>query len=45
MGFCPKTIRTARVWLAIYAATITAALIFLSWIPVLLIGLPRFNGV
>lgn len=43
-AFYPKTIRTARIWLAIYALTIAAALVFQSWIPVLLIGLPRMYG-
>ncbi|MBS8225525.1 fatty acid desaturase [Vannielia litorea] len=43
-SFHAKTIRTARIWLAIYAATIAAALVFQSWIPVLLIGLPRLYG-
>ena len=42
--FFPKTILTARVWLAIYGATIAAALIYQSWIPLLLIGLPRLYG-
>ena len=40
----PKTFRTARIWLAIYALTILAAILFQSWIPVLLIGLPRLYG-
>lgn len=42
--FHAKTIRTARIWVAIYALTIGAALWFQSWIPVLLIGLPRLFG-
>jgi len=42
--FYPKTYLTARIWLAIYAATLAAALVFQSWIPVLLIGLPRLYG-
>lgn len=42
--FYPRTYLTARIWLAIYAAAIAAALIFQSWIPVLLIGLPRLYG-
>ena len=40
----PKAIRVARVWLAIYAATILSVLLFQSWIPLLLIGLPRLYG-
>ena len=40
----PAVIRTARIWLIIYAAAIGAALWFQSWIPVLLIGLPRLYG-
>ena len=42
--FFAKTIRTARVWIVIYAATLAAALLLQSWIPVLLIGLPRLYG-
>ncbi|SCM66431.1 fatty acid desaturase [Donghicola eburneus] len=42
--FAAKTIRTARIWMAIYALTLAAALWFQSWIPVLLIGLPRLFG-
>ena len=42
--FFEKTIRTARIWLAIYAVTIAAALVAQSWVPVLLIGLPRLFG-
>jgi len=40
----PRVIRTARIWLAIHAATLAAALILQSWIPLLLIGLPRLYG-
>ena len=40
----PKVVRVARVHVAIYAAAIAAALIFRSWIPVMLIGLPRMYG-
>jgi fatty acid desaturase len=40
----PKVFRTARVWLVIYAATITSAVVLRSWIPVLLIGGPQFYG-
>jgi len=43
-SFHAATIRTARIWVAIYAATICAALLSQSWIPVLLIGLPRLFG-
>lgn len=42
--FFPKTIRTARIWGAIYVATVITALLMQSWIPVLLIGLPRLYG-
>ena len=42
--FAAKTIRTARIWVVIYALTLGAALWFQSWIPVLLIGLPRLFG-
>jgi fatty acid desaturase len=40
----PKVFRTARMWLVIYAATITCAVVLRSWIPVLLIGGPQFYG-
>ena len=43
-AFHRKTFRTARIWMAVYAAAIGAALAFQSWIPVLLIGLPRLYG-
>lgn len=42
--FYPKVISTARIWLVIYAITIGCALVFQSWIPLLLIGLPRLYG-
>ena len=42
--FYPAVVRTSRVWLAIYGLTIAAALAFQSWIPLLLIGLPRIYG-
>ena len=42
--FFARTIRTARIWVAIYAGTLAAALLLQSWIPVLLIGLPRLYG-
>ena len=40
----PKAIRIARVWLAIYAATIALALAIGSWLPLMLVGLPRLYG-
>ena len=40
----PKVVRAARVHLAIYAATIALALALGSWLPLMLIGLPRFYG-
>ena len=39
-----KVVRAARVHLAIYAATIALALALGSWLPLMLIGLPRFYG-
>ncbi len=36
--------RTARIWLAIYAATITSAFAFGSILPLMVIGLPRLYG-
>ncbi|CUH82582.1 fatty acid desaturase [Tropicibacter naphthalenivorans] len=42
--FHPKTVRTSRIWLGIYAVTVAAALVFQSWVPLLLIGLPRLFG-
>ena len=39
-----KAIRAARVHMAIYVATVLAALIWQSWIPLMLIGLPRIYG-
>jgi fatty acid desaturase len=39
-----KVVRVARVWMAIYAATIVAALLSQSLLPLMLIGLPRFYG-
>jgi fatty acid desaturase len=43
-SFHAATIRTARFWVAIYATTIIASLLLQSWIPLLLIGLPRLFG-
>lgn len=42
--FYSKTYRTARIWLVIYACTGVAAIALQSWVPVLLIGLPRLYG-
>ena len=39
-----KAILAARIHIAIYAATIAAALAWRSWIPLMLIGLPRLYG-
>jgi fatty acid desaturase len=39
-----KAVFAARVHVAIYAATITVALATWSWLPLLLIGLPRIYG-
>jgi fatty acid desaturase len=40
----PKAIKAARIHMAIYIATILAALILQSWIPLMLIGGPRVYG-
>ena len=40
----PKIIRTARIWCAIYAATILTALAMQSILPLMIIGLPRLYG-
>ncbi|RUV95117.1 fatty acid desaturase [Mesorhizobium sp. M1A.F.Ca.IN.022.07.1.1] len=40
----PKAIRIARIWLAIYVATIALALYLHSWLPLMLVGLPRLYG-
>jgi fatty acid desaturase len=40
----PKAIRIARIWLAIYAATIALAIYLHSWLPLMLVGLPRLYG-
>ena len=34
----------ARIWLSIYAATIAVAIFFGSWLPLMVIGLPRLYG-
>jgi fatty acid desaturase len=39
-----KVITVARIWVAIYAATIALALYLGSWLPILLVGTPRFYG-
>ena len=40
----PKAIRAARVWVRIYAATIALALWTGSFLPLMLVGLPRIYG-
>lgn len=40
----PKVYQVARIWTAIYAGTIATSLIFSSWLPLVLIGLPRLYG-
>jgi fatty acid desaturase len=40
----PKAIFAARVWTAIYAATIITAVAMLSILPLMLVGLPRIYG-
>ena len=40
----PKAIRAARIWAAIYAATIAAAIAMGSILPLMLVGLPRLYG-
>ena len=40
----PKVIRVARIWVAIYAATIALALWMGSILPLMVIGLPRLYG-
>jgi fatty acid desaturase len=40
----PKVIRVARIWTAIYAATIVLALAMGSILPLMVIGLPRIYG-
>ena len=39
-----KAVTAARVHVALYAATIVAALFMRSWMPLMLIGLPRLYG-
>ena len=40
----PKVIRVARIWVAIYAATVALALYMGSILPFMVIGLPRLYG-
>ena len=40
----PKAIFVARIHIMIYATTIAAALYFASWLPLMIIGLPRLYG-
>jgi fatty acid desaturase len=40
----PKVVLAGRVHMAIYALTIAAAITMGSWLPLMLIGLPRFYG-
>jgi fatty acid desaturase len=40
----PKVVRVARIWTAIYAATILLALAMQSVLPLMVIGLPRLYG-
>jgi fatty acid desaturase len=40
----PKMILVARVWTAIYLAVIALAIGFQSWLPLVLVGLPRLYG-
>ena len=40
----PKAVRAARVHLAIYAATVALALWMGSWLPLMIVGLPRMYG-
>lgn len=40
----PKAIRIARIWTAIYAATLAVAVLAGSLLPLMLIGLPRLYG-
>ena len=40
----PKAVFIARIWLAIYVVTIASALWTTSWLPLMLVGLPRLYG-
>ena len=39
-----KLVLAARVWVLIYAATVALAFHFNSWLPIMLVGLPRLYG-
>ena len=39
-----RAVRIARIWLAIYGATVALALTLGSWLPLMLVGLPRLYG-
>ena len=40
----PKVYSVARVWVAIYLATLVVAIALQSWIPIVLVGTPRLYG-
>jgi len=40
----PRVFSIARIWLAIYLATIALAIVLHSWIPIVLVGTPRMYG-
>lgn len=40
----PKVVRTARIWLALFAAVIVLAIATRSLLPLMLVGLPTFYG-
>jgi len=39
-----KVTQVARIWLLIYLVTLLLAAVFVSWIPLMLVGLPRLYG-
>ncbi len=39
-----KVFRDARIWTAIYIVVVTASIVWGSWLPVVLVGLPRMYG-
>ncbi len=39
-----RVVKVARIWLAIYAAVIVLAVASSSWLPLMLVGLPRLYG-
>jgi len=43
MEWC-KVVLTARIWVAIYVATVALAFYLGSWLPLMLVGLPRLYG-